>query len=157
MKQAYRAIALLIALGVVVQASAIAFGWFQVIVDVEDGAAFTKDSEANAGHMIHGIVGMTVIPLLALLLLVSSFFTKVKGASKWAGFVLLAVVVQVTLAFVAFGVAAVGALHGMNALILLGLAVLTARRIPAGHTTSHVGGTTTAPQHSAVPQQSSTV
>lgn len=155
MKQAYRAFALLIALGVVVQAAAIAFGWFQVIVDVEDGAVFTKDSDLNAGHALHGIVGMNVIPLLALLLLGSSFFTKVKGASKWAGLVLLAVIVQVVLAFVAFGVAAVGALHGINAIVVLGLALVAARRMAAADTGGTAGAPT--PQHSSVPQQSTSV
>ena len=71
---------------------------------------------------------MMVIPLLALLLFIVSFFAKFDGGVKWAGFVLLAVVVQVVLAFVAFGVPAIGALHGINAFVVLGLAGHCARK-----------------------------
>ena len=155
MKQAYRVLAGLIALGVVVQAAAIAYGWFAVLVDLEDGATLTNDYDGNAGHILHGINGMTVMPVLALLLLITSFFAKIRGGTKWAAFVLLAVVVQVALAFISFGVAAVGALHGINALVLLGLAVMTARRVT---TADAVPGSGAGPgQHSGVPHQSSSV
>lgn len=155
MKQAYRVLAGLIALGVVVQAAAIAYGWFAVLVDLEDGATLTNDYDGNAGHILHGIVGMTVMPLLALLLLITSFFAKIRGGTKWAGFVLLAVVVQVVLAFISFGVAAVGALHGINALVVLGLAVLTARRAVTADAES--GAVPASAPHGGVPQQSSSV
>lgn len=155
MKQAYRVLALLIALGVVVQAAAIAFGWFEVLADVEDGTPFTEDSDFTTGLIIHSTVGL-VIPLLALILLVLSFFTKAVGASKWAGFVLLAAVVQVALAFVSFGVAPVGLLHGANAIVLLGLALAAARRMTAADIGAH--SVAAAPQQrGGVPQQSSTV
>lgn len=154
MKQAYRVVALLIALGVVVQASAIAFGWFEVLSDVEDGTPFTEDSDFTTGLIIHSIVGL-VIPLLALILLLTSFFTKTIGASKWAGFVLLSVVVQVMLAFVSFGVAPVGLLHGANAIVVLGLALTAARRMTATDAGSHAA--TAPPQEAGVPQQSSAV
>jgi hypothetical protein len=157
-KKVYRGIAVLIALGVVLQAAAIAFAWFKVLGDLDGGAVITSDYEGNAGHAMHGIVGMTVIPLLALLLMATSPFAKVRGASKWAGLVLLAVVAQVVLAFVSFGVAAVGALHGMNALVVLGLALMTARRVGTADG-AHAGsaGSAQVPQQAAAPQQSSTV
>jgi heme A synthase len=122
-------LALLIVLGVFVQAGSIAFGWFDVIHDIEDGGSFSEDSGFKPGHMIHMITGMMVIPLLALLLFIVSFFAKIQGGTKWAGFVLLAVVAQVALAFAAFIVAAVvGFLHGMNALVIVGLAITAARK-----------------------------
>jgi hypothetical protein len=128
-RSAYRVLALLIVLGVFVQAGSIAFGWFDVIHELEDGGTWTEDSEFKPGHVIHGIVGMMVMPLLALVLFIVSFFAKIRGGTKWAGFVLLAVVAQVALAFLAFGVAAiVGFLHGMNALVIVGLAITAARR-----------------------------
>ncbi len=129
MKSTYRGIAYLIALGVVAQASFIALAWFTVFADLEDGAVFTKDSELNLGHTLHGIVGMLVIPLLALVLVGISYLTKVTGASKRAGLVLLAVVVQIALAIVSFSVPAVGPLHGINAIVLLGTALYAARRM----------------------------
>lgn len=129
MKKVYRGLALLIALGVVLQAAAIAYAWFEVLGAIDDGAVLNEDYDGNGGHMAHGIVGMTVMPLLALLLLAVSPFTKLRGATTWAGLVLLATVAQVVLAFVSFGAAAVGVLHGVNAFVLLGVALATARRV----------------------------
>ncbi len=53
-----------------------------------------------------------------------SFFAAkdVPGARKWAGIVFGLIVLQVALAFVAFGAPIVGALHGINALAILGTA-----------------------------------
>lgn len=126
MKQTYRVLAGLIALGVLVQAAAVAFGWFQVISDVETGQVFDENSEFNLGHVVHLVGGMYVIPLLALVLLIVSFFAAktVPHARKWAGIVFGLVVLQVALAIFAFMLApAIGALHGVNALLLLGSAI----------------------------------
>ncbi len=78
--------------------------------------------------MIHGINGMMIIPLVALLLLISSFFAKIPGGVKWAALVLLLVIVQVNLGFLGPVIPAAGALHGLNALMLFSAAVYTARR-----------------------------
>lgn len=131
MRSAYRGLALLICLGVLVQAAAVAFGWFDVIADLEDGAVLTEDSEHKVGHAIHGMVGFNVMPVLGLLLLLTSFFTKVKGASKWAAFVLLAIVLQVVMAIISFSTPVVGLLHGANAFVIFGLALVAARRTDA--------------------------
>jgi hypothetical protein len=128
MRSAYRVIAQLIALGVVLQASFIALAWFKVINDLDDGLVIDKDYDGNIGHTLHGIVGMNLMPLLGLILLIVAFFAKIEGGVKWAAFVLLAIIVQVALAFTAFGVPAVGALHGINAFVVLVLAIITARR-----------------------------
>jgi hypothetical protein len=129
MKGVYRWLALLIALGVAVQAMAIALGWFIAIKDIDDGLVIDKNYDGNIGHDLHGTVGMMVIPLLALLLLIVSFFARVTGGVKWAGFVFGLVVLQVALAFVSFAAPVVGALHGLNALALLAVAGLAARRV----------------------------
>lgn len=129
MKSAYRVLAHLVALGVVVQAMAIAFGWFAVIKDVDGGTTIDSSFEGNAGHMIHGMVGMNLIPLLALVLLIISFFAKVPGGVKWAAIVFGLTVLQVALAFVAFGAPVVGALHGLNALALFAVSVIAGRRV----------------------------
>ncbi len=34
--------------------------------------------------MLHGMIGMMLIPLLALVLLIISFFAKIPGGVKWA-------------------------------------------------------------------------
>jgi hypothetical protein len=129
MRSAYRVLAGLISLGVVVQAMAIALGWFTAIKDLDDGLVIDKNYEGNIGHSLHGTIGMMVIPILAILLLIVSFFAHVPGGVKWAAIVFGLVALQIALAFVAFGAApAVGALHGANALVLLGVSGMAARR-----------------------------
>lgn len=150
MKSTYRAIAGLIALGVLVQAAAIGFGWFDVISKVDEGSlVLDSDYEGNAGHMIHGMNGMMVMPALGLLLLLTSFLTKLPGASKWGGAVFAAIVVQIMLAFVAFGAPIVGALHGMNALVVFTLAFLTARRVKGA--SAATAGTPSVPAQASSP------
>jgi heme A synthase len=124
-KQTYRILSSLIALGVVVQASAIALGGFGVLHDVDNGLVVDKNFQPNLGQMIHGINGMYLLPLLGLALLIVSFFAakSVPGARKWGAIVFGLIVLQVALAFVAFGAPAVGALHGINAMAVLGTAV----------------------------------
>jgi hypothetical protein len=131
-RNVYRVTAQLIAFAVVVQAAVIAFGLFGIWNDVDDGRVVTDGYDGNGGFAIHSILGSAVIPLLALLLLVVSFFVKVDGAVKWAGLVVLAVAVQITLAFIAFGVPAVGLLHAANAFIIAGVASMAARRAGSG-------------------------
>lgn len=70
------------------------------------------------GFMIHGLNGMFVIPLASLALLVVSFFAKFRGAVLWAAVVVVLVALQVTLGLLGHGLALLGFLHGMNALIL---------------------------------------
>ena len=130
MRSTYRVLALLICLGVVLQAAAIAFGWFDVIADSEDAdVVLNDDYEGNAGHMMHGILGMSVIPLLGLILLVVSFLTKVPGASKWAGYVFGSIVFQVVIGIMSFSAPILGVLHGINAFVLFGVALMAARRM----------------------------
>ncbi|UOY03862.1 hypothetical protein [Blastococcus sp. PRF04-17] len=124
MKQTYRVLAGLVALGVLVQAAAIAFGWFDAISEVDKGAVIDENYEGNAGHMIHAINGMLVMPALGLILLIVSFFAakQVPGARMWAGIVFGLIVLQVALAFAAFSAPVVGTLHGINALAIIGVA-----------------------------------
>jgi hypothetical protein len=132
MRGAYKVLAGLIMLGVLVQAAAVAGGWFGTINEVDDGTIINKDYEGNLGHAVHAIVGMMLMPLLGLLLLIVSFFAKLPGGVKFAGFTFLAIVVQVVLAFVAFGVPVVGVLHGINAFVVFGLALMCVRKATGG-------------------------
>jgi glucan phosphoethanolaminetransferase (alkaline phosphatase superfamily) len=133
-RQTYRVLAGLIALGVVVQAMVVAFGFFTVGHDVSDGKVlnetnFGEDGDYSpVGLVLHGFLGMTVIPAIAIILFIISFFAKVPGGVKWAGFVLLAVIVQVVLGLAAHSVPALGLLHGLNAFVVLGTAAMAARR-----------------------------
>ena len=125
MKQTFRVFAGLIALGVLVQAAAIAFGWFDALNKVDSGLGIDKNYDGNFGHTLHGIDGMYVIPLIGLILLIVSFVAgrAVPGGRKWAGIVFGTIVLQVVLAFVAFSVPVIGALHGLNALVIFASAV----------------------------------
>ena len=125
MKQTYRVVSGLIALGVLVQAAAIAFGWFGAIHELDSGLVIDENYEGNAGHMIHGLNGMYVMPILGLVLLIVSFLAakSVPGARKWGGIIFGLIVLQVVLAFVAFGAPVVGALHGLNALAIFATAI----------------------------------
>lgn len=143
MRSAYRVLAGLISLGVLVQAMAIALAWFTVLKDIDGGAVLDENSDRNFGHNVHSIVGIMIIPLLAILLLIVSFFAGVAGGVKWAAIVFGLVVLQIALAFVAFGVPAIGALHGANALALIGVAGIAARRASGPPTPATTGTTTT--------------
>lgn len=137
MRAAYKYLACAIPVLVVIQAMAIAVALFGLGAYNEDHALPKGMSDSDVtftgdfGFMIHGIFGQMLIPLVALLLLVVSFFAKVPGGTKWAGLVLLDVVVQIALAFISFGAPVVGLLHGLNAFVLLGLGVVAARAASA--------------------------
>jgi heme A synthase len=133
----YRVLAYLIALEVVIQAAAIAFGVFGLGHWIDKGAVADKATlEDNpkftgaAGFAIHSINGTTVIPVLALALLIVSFFTRssVQGAVKWAGIVVGVVVLQVFLGLLSHDLVGLGPLHGINAFALLAVAAIAARR-----------------------------
>ena len=80
---------------------------------------------------MHGINGFFVIPGLALLLLIVSFFTKVRGAIKWAVIVFVLVIVQGLLGGLGHDFTLAGALHGLNALALFAAAIYAGRRLRA--------------------------
>jgi hypothetical protein len=143
MRAVYRVLAGLVAICVVLQAMFIAFGGFGVLKDLDGGAVFDKNSDPNAGQSLHAIFGMGIIPIVALLLLIVSFFAKVDGGVKWALYVVGLVVLQVALAFASFAAPVVGLLHGLNAFALAAVASLAARRAaraaqPAAETTTTV-------------------
>jgi heme A synthase len=136
-KTVYRVFAYLIAALVFVQAAAVAYGFFGLGKWIENGGvadkAFVESQSSSfpgeAGLAIHGIFGTLVIPIVALLFLIISFFSKVPGGVKWALIVFGTVVVQVLLGLSAHSIPALGILHGMVALALLGLALTAAQRV----------------------------
>jgi hypothetical protein len=82
------------------------------------------------GMMVHGMNGMMLIPLVALILLVVSFFAKVpKGIPVAAGLFVL-IILQVALGIFGHEIAVSGLLHGVNALIIFAGA-LHAARLPS--------------------------
>jgi hypothetical protein len=136
MRTLYRVLAYLIAGLVVVQAAAMAFGVAGISHAVKTGgvvdrSAFDGDPDAfpeATGLVLHEINGGIVIPALALVLLVVSVVAKVPRGSWWAGGVLLLIMVQTMLGYSAADLPALGALHGVNALLLFTTALFAGRR-----------------------------
>ncbi|GAA1628059.1 hypothetical protein GCM10009744_14920 [Kribbella alba] len=131
MRAAYRAIASLIGLAVVLQVASIALAGFIIANDADDGVTIGADY-SNFGQSWHSIAG-SVIGLLALVFLIVSFLTDVPRGRMLAGIVVGLVVLQFLLAVVSFGIPALGVLHGINGLAIAGVAGTAARRasIPA--------------------------
>jgi len=137
MKQIYRALAYLIAAGVVVQAAAIAYAVFRMFEWVAAGGTIDKaliESDnpqigGIAGFNLHQLVGVTILPLLALLFLISSFFARIPGGIRWALILFAATLVQSLIGIYAHHSSAVGWLHGAMALVLFTVAVGSGIRV----------------------------
>ena len=136
MRNAYRILAIIIAVEVVIQAMAMVFAVAGLGIWVDEGgvldkAAFESDDlsfTGVGGFIVHGINGMMIIPLLGLALLVISFFAKVPGGVKIGGDrARRHRGAGLPRASSATSRAYIGALHGLNAFILFGSAVYAAR------------------------------
>jgi len=134
-RRAYHVIAYLIAALVVVQAMMIATGidglghvieHDHVRVDKHylDHTSFT----GSWGFAVHAISGEILIPLLAIVLIILSFFAKVEGGTRWALYIFGVIVLQVVLGVSQGAVPYLGLLHGANAFALLAVAAIAARR-----------------------------
>jgi hypothetical protein len=141
MRNVYRVLAFLVAAEVAVQAAFFVWGEAGMGMYIEDGGVLDKAALENAfeggeapfpefvGLLYHGMNGMFVIPLLALLLVISSFFAKVPRGVTFALAVLGLVLLQVTLGLMGHSVSFLGALHGINALLLFSTAAWTGLRV----------------------------
>lgn len=157
--KAYRFLAFMIAVLVVVQAGAIAWAFFGMANWInDDGGVVNKellectdcDQEFTAewGFAIHMFFnGLLLIPLTSLVLLVVSFFAKVPGGVKLAAIIVGLVILQV---FVLPALSrevgpGFGALHGVNALVLMGVAIMAGQRAHRAITGGPLTPNTTAP------------
>jgi hypothetical protein len=136
-KQLYRVLAYLIAAGVVLQAAAIAYAVFGMFEWVSAGGTIDKaliESDSPqiggiAGFNLHQLVGVTILPLLALMFLISSFFARIPGGIRWGLIVFAATLAQSLLGIYAHENSAVGWLHGSMALILFICALVSGIRV----------------------------
>ncbi|MCU1672396.1 MAG: hypothetical protein JWN77_509 [Frankiales bacterium] len=153
MKKAYSILAYLLAAEVVINGMAMAYAIAAVFRWVEeDGGVINKalldadspDFPGIGAFMLHGMNGMMVIPLLAVALLVVSFFAKVTGGTRRAAVLLGLVVLQVVLGLSAHGVSALAPLHVLNAFGIFVMAILTARSV-ATTSAAHAPAATQAP------------
>lgn len=137
MRRTYSVIAWIIAGAVVVQAAAIAFAFGGLLNHVSEGGVVDKallesrqaGGVGELGFVLHALVGGGVIPLLAIALLVVSFFVGARGSRLWAAIVLGLVVLQVTLGFSIIAIPYLGLIHGANALAIVVAASVAALRV----------------------------
>jgi heme A synthase len=130
MRTAYRLLAFAIAALVGVQAAAIGYAVFAQQNWIDNGGTLDKaalessvpGTEALVFHALDG----GVILLLALALLIISFFAKIPQGVRWAVIVLLWTIVQIALGTLSHLFAVIGAVHGAIALALFGVAVRAA-------------------------------
>jgi hypothetical protein len=140
-RTAYKVLAYIVAAEVAVQAMVMVWAIAGLGVWVDGGGVFDKsviEGSIGSGAMpfpevfgilVHGINGAFVVPGIALLLLITSFFTKVRGAIKWAVIVFVLVIAQGQIGFLGHEFPLAGALHGLNALALFAVALYTGRRL----------------------------
>ena len=137
MRTAYKVLAYLVAVEVAIQAAAVVWAVAGLAKWVQGGGVFDKAAMESEGIpftevmgiFIHAINGTFVVPAIALVLLILSFFTKVRGAIKWAIIVFVLTVVQGQLGYLGHDFTAVAAVHGLNALALFGTAIYAGRRM----------------------------
>jgi len=137
MRTAYKVLAYIVAAEVAIQAMVMVWAIAGLSVWVDNGGVFDKsimESDATPftevfGIIVHAINGTFVIPAIALLLLISSFFTKARGAIKWAVIVLVLVIAQGQIGYLGHEFPLAGALHGLNALALFTVALYAGRRM----------------------------
>ena len=131
MHMAYKVLAFLIVGLVAVQAAAHAWASSGLVKYLAQGGTIDFEStEAPPvpeflGLMIHGMNGMFVIPIVAIVLLVVALVTKSSRAIIWAGVVVGLVALQVTLGLLGHETTALAFLHGLNAIVLAGTALAT--------------------------------
>lgn len=137
MRKLYSGLAWTVSGAVVIQAAAIAFAFGGMLNLVAEGGvvdkalleSFQAAGVGEAGFMVHAVVGGVVIPLVAVALLVVSFFVRVRGAKLWAAITLGLVVLQVTLGFSITGSPYLGIIHGANALAIVVAGAVAALRV----------------------------
>jgi hypothetical protein len=137
MRLLYRILAFIIAVEVAIQAAVMVWAVAGLYVWVDGGgvldSAVLQSEEAPPfdealGFMLHGMNGMMVIPALALILLIVSFFAKVRGGVVRALVLLVLIVLQVFLGLWGHEAAILGLFHGLNAFLIYGGALMAGIR-----------------------------
>jgi heme A synthase len=132
MRTTYRVLGFAIAALVAVQAAAIGYGVFAQLNWVDNGGTLDKSAfdsgVPGTGALIFHALNGGVVLLVAIAMLVVSFFAKIPRGVRWAVIVLVCTFVQIALGTLSHLLAAIGALHGAVALVLFGVAVTAAMR-----------------------------
>ena len=147
MRRVYRVLSYIVAAEVVLQAMLMVWAIAGLTKWINNGGVFDKAVMEDQqiiypeiiGIPLHGINGGIVIPGIALVLFVCSFFARIPGGVKWAGVVVVLAIVQGQLGYLGHDVPAAGAVHGLNAIALLLVALHPARRTRASASAAVTG------------------
>ena len=135
MNAAFRIWASLVSLAVIVQVGLAGYGAFHAADVSDDKGAISKNGVSD-GFNAHAALGYVIL-IAALVLLILAFLARRQSPGgarpKWAGILLVLLVVQILLAGLGGAVAWLGVLHGMNALAVAGVAGSLAGREWAMH------------------------
>jgi hypothetical protein len=141
MRAVYRVLAFVVAAEVAIQAALVVWGdaglgRYVDEVGVVEKSTFDTAFETGVapfpeflGLLLHGLNGMMIIPIIALLLVISSFFAKIPRGIVFALAVFGLVVVQASLGLGGHVIPLLGALHGLNALALFSVAMWAGLRV----------------------------
>ncbi|UNK69573.1 hypothetical protein [Microbacterium sp. H1-D42] len=144
----YRVLAYIICALVAVQAAAHAWASAGLSAYIFAGGAIDLSAPPAIpeflGIMVHGMNGMYVIPLVAIALLVVAFLAKTPKAVPLAVTVVVLVALQITLGMLSHSVTFLALLHGLNALLLFGTALVAARTVGRSAASAPAVGTATA-------------
>lgn len=144
MRKTYKVLAYVVAAEVVVQAILMVWAIAGLTHWINNGGVFDKAVMEEQeiiypeiiGIPLHGLNGGMVIPGIALILLILSFFAKIPGGVKWAAIVLVLAILQGQLGYLGHDFPVAGALHGLNALVLFLAALHAGRRLRASADTA---------------------
>ncbi len=134
MSSAFRIWASIVSLAIIVQVGLAGYGAFHAVDESDDKGTIGKNVVSD-GFSAHAALGY-IIFLAALVLLVLALIARRAGGPgrlKWSGAILGLVVVQILLAWAGSASAWLGALHGVNALAVAGIAGSLAGREWAAH------------------------
>jgi hypothetical protein len=118
MRTAFRVVATLASLSVIIQVGMAGYGAFNAVDKADDQGSVSKRAVEN-GFDPHGLVGTIVLVLLLLLLVVA---LVARHSVRIAALLFGLGIVQLLLAWGASAAAWVGFFHGVNALALAGVA-----------------------------------
>lgn len=143
MTKAFRVLAFLVAALVVFQAAVMVWGIAGLGIWVDDGNELTAEVFEDAfeggdapfpefaGLMLHGMMGFMVIPIVSLITMVVGIIAKHPGATKFGVAIFVLTILQTFLGIYGHTLAISGMAHGVNALILFGVAVMAGVRAKA--------------------------
>jgi hypothetical protein len=133
LRTAYRVLAFAIAALVAVQVAAIGYAVFAQQNWIDNGGTLDKaaleSSVPGTGALVFHALNGGVVLLLALALLIIAFGAEIPQGVRWAVIVLMCTVVQIALGTLSLLFAAIGAVHGVVAFALFGVAVRAAMRV----------------------------